>query len=87
MEKIAQGDLVEEAQDLHDDDAGRQDRRAMQIVLPFLLSHTPPPKITVQYYTRKMLQNQGKPLFCRGAAGGAPEKDLVLLVAAAAFFW
>ena len=35
---IAQGDLVEEAQDLHDDDAGGQDRRAVKIVLALLFA-------------------------------------------------
>ena len=35
---IAQGDLVEEAQDLHNDDAGSEDRRAVEIVLALLLS-------------------------------------------------
>ena len=34
-EDVAQGDLVEEAEDLHDDDADGQDGRAVHIVLSF----------------------------------------------------
>ena len=47
-EEVPERDLIDEAQNLHDDDAHGQDRGAVQIVLALMFRHAFPPRKELQ---------------------------------------
>ena len=84
-EDIAQGDLVEEAEDLHDDHADRQDRRTVHVVLTFGFSHESLRKQSIAKELCKSFLGQlcrSKNTISRAQRGLAPTKRGVSRTAA-----